>query len=134
MAAARSKAKIPSPVIAVPSGHSSLPGGSIVCAKIERALDEEIKTDPRLSGLNFKIFFNQGTVIKASLTQDDRLAKAIELMNEWGFRHVVLRGDGPKPGLVGGRDILLLIADYYPETLLNLPPRLHQTMTRPEGG
>ncbi|MCP4204141.1 MAG: CBS domain-containing protein [bacterium] len=73
--------------------------------------------------------------IKASLTPDDRLADAIEVMHEGGYRHIPLPDDqGLKPGLIGGRDILKLIADYYPETLLNLPPRLHQQMTRPEGG
>lgn len=73
--------------------------------------------------------------IKASLTTDHRLADAIELMRETGYRHIPLQDDkGPKPGLVGGRDILKLIAGYYPEILLHLPPRLHQQMTRPEGG
>lgn len=73
--------------------------------------------------------------IKASLSPDDRLADAIELMHETGYRHIPLpHREGAKPGLVGGRDILKLIADYYPETLLNLPPRLHQQMTRAEGG
>ena len=73
--------------------------------------------------------------IKASLTSNHRLADAIESMHESGYRHIPLQDDeGAKPGLVGGRDILKLIADYYPETLLNLPPRLHQQLTRPEGG
>lgn len=73
--------------------------------------------------------------IKASLTPDDRLAVAIEMMHKTGYRHIPLPdNEGSKPGLVGGRDILKLIADYYPETLLNLPPRLDQQMTKPEGG
>jgi CBS domain-containing protein len=73
--------------------------------------------------------------IKASLTFDDRIAAAIELMNETGYRHIpLLDVTRAEPGLVGGRDILMLIADYYPEALHNLPPRLHQQMTRPEGG
>lgn len=73
--------------------------------------------------------------IKASLTPDDRLAEAIELMHTTGYRHIPLPdSEGGKPGLVGGRDILKLIADYYPEALLNLPPRLDQQMMRPEGG
>ncbi len=73
--------------------------------------------------------------IKGSLSTDDRLADAIALMHEGGYRHVPLPGSkGEKPGLVGGRDILLLIAEYYPETLLNLPPRLDQRMITPEGG
>ena len=40
-----------------------------VCARIERALEHELKTDPRLEGLAFNIFFNQGKTIKASLAQ-----------------------------------------------------------------
>lgn len=73
--------------------------------------------------------------IKASLAADDRLAEAITIMHEAGYRHVPLVDpDGGKPGLVGGRDILKLIAEYHPKTLLNLPPRLDQQMTRPEGG
>jgi CBS domain-containing protein len=73
--------------------------------------------------------------IKASLTVDDRLADVIQLMHETGYRHIPLPdSEGAQPGLVGGRDILKLIADYYPETLLNLPPRLNQQMIRPEGG
>ncbi|MDX1504029.1 MAG: CBS domain-containing protein [Thermoanaerobaculia bacterium] len=73
--------------------------------------------------------------IRARLTFDDRLADAIELMHQSGYRHIPLEGgEGGELGLVGGRDILKLIAGYYPEALLNLPPRLHQVMTRPEGG
>lgn len=73
--------------------------------------------------------------IEASLERDDRLADAIELMTRGGYRHVPLRGAaGKEPGLIGGRDILRLIAEYYPETLLNLPPRLDQKMTAAEGG
>ncbi len=73
--------------------------------------------------------------IKASLGSGDRLAEAIELMHTTGYRHIPLSdGEGRHPGLIGGRDILKLVADYYPETLLNLPPRLNQQMTRPEGG
>ena len=72
--------------------------------------------------------------IKARLSFDDRLADAIKLMVESGYRHVPLPEGPAEPGLVGGRDIPKLVAEYYPEALLNLPPRLHQQMTRPEGG
>lgn len=73
--------------------------------------------------------------IKASLSSDDRLADAIGLMHETGYRHIPLVEDkAAELGLLGGRDILKLIADYYPQALLNLPPRLDQQMTTPEGG
>lgn len=75
------------------------------------------------------------STVKGSLDPKDRLADAIAIMHQGGFRHVPLRGsDEEPPGLIGGRDILRLIAEYYPEALLNLPPRLDQKMTTPEGG
>lgn len=69
------------------------------------------------------------------LGPEDRLADAIALMHENSYRHVPLAGGpGAKPGLIGGRDILRLIAEHHPETLLNLPPRLDQRLTTAEGG
>lgn len=65
----------------------------------------------------------------------DNVGAAIDLMTARRIRHVPLvAGDGKATGMIGGRDILRLLAEYFPETLLNLPPRLHQTMARPEGG
>ena len=37
-----------------------------VCDRIVETLEEEIQTDPRLGGMNFKVFWNQGTWIRAS--------------------------------------------------------------------
>ncbi len=70
-----------------------------------------------------------------TISRDDALVDAIRTMSEKGIRHLpVLGSDGEEAGLIGGRDVLKMIADYFPGTLLNLPPRLHQTMDRPEGG
>lgn len=70
-----------------------------------------------------------------TLSEDDRLAEAIRLMAEKEVRHIpVVRGGDREPGLIGGRDVLRLIAEHHPESLLNLPPRLDQQMTSPEGG
>ena len=70
-----------------------------------------------------------------TLASDQRVGDAIRTMTAKGFRHIpVIDSEGEEAGLIGGRDILRLIAEYYPETLLNLPPRLHQKITRPEGG
>ena len=52
-----------------------------------------------------------------------------------GYRHIpVVDDDGHQVGLLSSRVILSFIADQYPESVLNLPPRLHQVLTRPEGG
>ena len=69
-----------------------------------------------------------------TLSGDEKLAEAIRTMAEKGFRHVpVWSGEGDEAGLIGGRDVLEMIAEYFPETLLHLPPRLHQKMLTPEG-
>ena len=69
-----------------------------------------------------------------TLADDDRLVEAIRTMAEKGIRHVPIVGrEGGETGLVGGRDVLKMIADHFPETLLNLPPRLHQALPTPEG-
>jgi len=70
-----------------------------------------------------------------SLQPHERLADAIKVMAEGGYRHLPLVDDqGRVAGLITNRDVLKFIADYFPETVLNLPPRLHQQMLRPEGG
>ena len=70
-----------------------------------------------------------------TLKSSERVSDAIRTMAEKGFRHIpVVDSDGEEAGLIGGRDILRMIAEYYPETLLNLPPRLDQKITRAEGG
>ena len=70
-----------------------------------------------------------------TLAEGDKLTEAVRRMATHGIRHVPVTGaEGEEVGLIGGRDILKMIAEYFPETLLNLPPRLHQKLRRPEGG
>ena len=66
---------------------------------------------------------------------DEKLADAIAGMVDGGYRHTpVVDADGNQVGLLSTRVILKFIADHYPETVLNLPPRLDQVLTSPEGG
>ena len=54
---------------------------------------------------------------------------------ERGCRQLpLLSEEGAPVGIVASRDVLRFLADHFPETLLNLPPRLRQAMPRPEGG
>lgn len=70
-----------------------------------------------------------------TLPPSARLADAIRLMIEGGHRHVpVVDEGGCGAGLLAGRDILRFIAGHFSEAVVNLPPRLHQTMKSPEGG
>ncbi len=70
-----------------------------------------------------------------TIAGDSEVAAAIRLMTERGYRHLPLvdRG-GCCEGLLATRNVLRFIADHFPEAVLNLPPRLHQRMLRPEGG
>lgn len=66
---------------------------------------------------------------------DGRLAEAVRLMTERGYRHLPLVDSEDRYlGLLGSRDVLRFIAEHFPEAVLNLPPRLHQRILTPGGG
>lgn len=70
-----------------------------------------------------------------TLSPEQRVAEGIAAMVQGGFRQIPVVADGGRVvGLLTSRSILRFIADHYPGVVLNLPPRLHQTLTRPEGG
>ena len=65
----------------------------------------------------------------------EHLAEAIQSMTKGGLRHVPLTdAEGRYAGLLTSRDVLEFVSGYFPEAVLNLPPRLHQRLLRPEGG
>jgi CBS domain-containing protein len=56
-------------------------------------------------------------------------------MNERHFRHIpVIDEAGNAHGIVSVKDVINLIAESFPEKVLNLPPRPHQKMESPDGG
>ena len=66
---------------------------------------------------------------------DETVRAAIELMQTGRYRNVpLLDDDDVLQGVVRPQDLLKYIAEAFPEELLNLPPRPHQTMKRAEGG
>jgi len=66
---------------------------------------------------------------------DDTVRTAIELMQTGRYRNVPLVDDDDLlQGVVRPQEILKYLAEAFPEELLNLPPRPHQLMDRPEGG
>jgi CBS domain-containing protein len=70
-----------------------------------------------------------------TLRPDDRVADAIKLMTEAGYRHIPLvDAEGYGVGLLSARDVLVYIAEHFPAEVLNLPPRLHQLLRRVDGG
>ena len=66
---------------------------------------------------------------------EETVRDAIELMQTGRYRNVPLLDDADiLQGVIRPQDILKYLAEAFPEELLNLPPRPHQTMKRPEGG
>lgn len=65
---------------------------------------------------------------------DDPIREALRLMATGRYRNIPLVDpDGDLVGVVRPQDILAYLAEAYPETILNLPPRPHQQMEVPEG-
>jgi CBS domain-containing protein len=70
-----------------------------------------------------------------TLSTDRPILEAIQIMNEGNFRHMPIVDPKGKPvALLGIRDLIQYFAEAFPEAVLNLPPRPHQTMGTPEGG
>jgi CBS domain-containing protein len=65
----------------------------------------------------------------------ETIRDAIALMQTGRYRNVpLLDDDDHLIGVVRPQDILKYLAEAFPEELLNLPPRPHQQMEKPEGG
>jgi len=66
---------------------------------------------------------------------EETVRDAIELMQTGRYRNVPLLDEYDMlVGVVRPQDILKYLAEAFPEELLNLPPRPHQLMKKPEGG
>ena len=69
-----------------------------------------------------------------TLDLDDTIRDAIVLMRTGRYRNVpMVDADRQLVGVVRQSDIIRLLAESFPEELLNLPPRPHQRMKEPEG-
>lgn len=62
------------------------------------------------------------------------IADAIALMQQHHYRTLPVVDGEAVVGLVRLGDLVRHLAEEYPEEVLNLPPRPHQVMERPEGG
>lgn len=66
---------------------------------------------------------------------EETVRDAIALMQTGRYRNVPLLDDEDHlVGVIRPTDILKYLAEAFPEELLNLPPRPHQKMEKPEGG
>jgi CBS domain-containing protein len=69
-----------------------------------------------------------------TLDADSSVADALDAMDQGGFRNLLLTdGAGTLAGLLRQQDVIEYVAEAFPQEILNLPPRPHQTMEEPEG-
>jgi CBS domain-containing protein len=94
-----------------------LVGGDVAPIDLDQPVETLMTTEPR------------------HLHLDETVRDAIALMQTGRYRNVPLVDDDDTlQGVVRPQDVLKYLAEAFPEELLNLPPRPHQTMRRPEGG
>lgn len=69
-----------------------------------------------------------------SLSADAPLLEAMTAMESGHYRNLPLvDSSGQVVGMLRQQDLLGYVAEAFPEEILNLPPRPHQTMEAPEG-
>jgi hypothetical protein len=72
--------------------------------------------------------------VEATLTARDPIAKAIELMSRGRDNIPIVDRRGAAEAVLRTIDIINALAEAFPAQALNLPPRPHQILARPEGG
>jgi len=134
---------IVSPFISVRSAVTTMQEGSRSCVLavdgeklsgifterdvLKKCMEEGFDWD---QALNAGVLTPEPRTIAANRT----VAEAIALMHQHNYRTLPVMKNGSVIGLVRLGDLLRHLAEEYPEEVLNLPPRPHQVMERPEGG
>ncbi len=70
-----------------------------------------------------------------TLTLEDPIAYAMQLMSVGGFRHIPLVDADRRPvGMLSVKDIVEYLVEHFPREILNIPPEPGKHARRPEGG
>lgn len=73
--------------------------------------------------------------IPVTLTGKDTIARGVKLMIAEGIDNIpIVDASGGATAVLRNLDVIHFLAEAFPEQLLNLPPRPHQTMPKAEGG
>jgi predicted transcriptional regulator len=73
--------------------------------------------------------------ISVTLNDSQPIARAIKMMIAEGVENIpIVDADGNATAVLRTLDIIHFLAQAFPEQVLNLPPRPHQTFAKPEGG
>src|SRR5215470_10761466 len=68
-----------------------------------------------------------------TLTPEATIGEAVRLMNERSFRNIPIVKQGELKGSISVFDIITYLAECYPKTTMNLPPRPAQVMDTVDG-
>ena len=69
-----------------------------------------------------------------TLSREATIGEAVRLMNERSFRNIPLVRKGELVGSISVFDIITYLAECYPKSTMNLPPRPAQVMDTVDGG
>lgn len=70
-----------------------------------------------------------------TLSPENTVGEAIQLMTGGGYRHVpLLNPDATIFGLLSVRDVIDFISEHFPAEVYNHPPVIHQQIETQEGG
>ena len=73
--------------------------------------------------------------IPVTLNDSQTIARAVKMMIAEGIENIpIVDSDGRATAVLRTLDIIHFLAQAFPEQVLNLPPRPHQTFAKPEGG
>jgi len=72
--------------------------------------------------------------VPQTLSPRDPISRAIDLMKSGVETIPIVDASGKAVSCLRQLDIIRFLAEALPEQVLNLPPRPHQAMPRPEGG
>jgi CBS domain-containing protein len=107
------------------------PGGHLVGVLTERdVFGRLVGTDAELDAPVETIL----TIEPRTLRADQTVRDAMQLMQDGRYRNVPLLDEGGKlAGIVRQADIMRILAESFPQEILNLPPRPHESPRRAEG-
>ena len=73
--------------------------------------------------------------IAVTLTDSQPIARAVKMMIAEGVENIpIVDTEGKATAVLRTLDVIRFLAQTFPEQVLNLPPRLDQTFSKPEGG
>jgi CBS domain-containing protein len=107
------------------------PGGHLVGVLTERDIFARlIGTEADLGEPVETLLLTEPRTLRTNQT----VLEAITLMQDGRYRNVpLLDEEGRLAGIIRQSDILRYLAESFPEEILNLPPRPHETPSRAEG-